>query len=112
MRADCTAGMSYVGASAMEWVSLTWVPPLVLPEKDQNTWLFGYLPLVALMKLNVMTLVAAGKAAVLPQKLAGGLPSALGLMCTRAALETALPEVLPTTTVSESLASVEASAPE
>ena len=68
--------------------------------------------MVALTKLSAITWVAAGIAAVLPQKLAGGLLSVLGLMCTSAALETTWPVPLPTTTVNESFASVEASAPE
>ncbi len=58
-----------------------------------------------------MTWVAAGIAAVLPQKVAGGLPSVLGLMLTIAAFEVTVPLVLETATVNWSVASPAAIAP-
>src|ERR1035437_9133793 len=43
--------MSKVGASAIEWTC---------PLKLQKTWLSGYLPLVRLRNLNVITFLATG----------------------------------------------------
>src|ERR1700733_401092 len=69
MRPDAFAGMSYVGLSAIEWVSLT--SPFL---KDQYTSLSWYLPFVRFRNLNIITFLAAGML-LGSQKPAGAPPS-------------------------------------
>src|SRR5882672_4855359 len=69
MRPDAFAGMSYVGSSAIEWVSLT-LPFLKL----QYTSLSWYLPFVRFRNLNIITFLAAGML-LGSQKPAGAPPS-------------------------------------
>jgi hypothetical protein len=60
----------------------------------QKTWLSGNFPFVWLMKLKVMDWVATGIVEVLPQKLAGGLPSVAGLIVMLAVAEVTWPKLL------------------
>src|ERR1700761_2916059 len=83
---------------------------MVAPDADvplicQNTWLSGYLPLVWLTNFRVITCVAAGMAAMLPQKAAGGEPSAFGLRCSLACEEGVVPALSVAATVKAASAS-------
>src|ERR1700748_3822721 len=80
-------------------------PVAEVPLICQNTWLSGYLPLVWLTNFKVITCVAAGMAAMLPQKADGGDPSAFGLRCSLACEEVVVPALSVAATVKAASAS-------
>ena len=85
-------------ASASEWNSLIVAPEADLPWICQKIWLSGTVPFVALTNFSVITCVAAGIAATLPQNAAGGDPSALGLRCSVAVDDVVEPALSDATT--------------